>query len=67
MSIVRFGLGFFGVVALLAATLAGMAIWLMLTDPVTVADSLSSGDVSPLMRSLAGALYNAVKGLLGYL
>lgn len=67
MSLVRFGFGFFGVVALLAATLAGTAIWLMLTDPVTVADSLSSGDVSPLMRALAGALYDAVKGLLGYL
>lgn len=67
MSLTRFGLSFFGVVAVLAATLAGAAIWLMLTDPVTVADSLSSGDVSPLMKALAGALYNAVRGLLGYL
>lgn len=67
MSLARFGLGFFGVVAVLAATLAGTAIWLMLTDPVTVADSLSSGDLNPLMRALAGALYDAVKGLLSYL
>jgi hypothetical protein len=67
MSIARFGLGLFGVVAILAATLAGATIWLMLTDPVTVADSLSSGDVSPLVKALAGALYDAVKGLLGYL
>ena len=67
MSLVRFGLSFFGVVAALAATLAGAAIWLMLTDPVTVADSLSSGDLSPIMKALAGALYEAVKGLLGYL
>ncbi|MCU0257147.1 MAG: hypothetical protein MUF60_10410 [Vicinamibacterales bacterium] len=67
MSLARYGLGFFGVVALLSATLAGTAIWLMLTDPVTVADSLSSGDVSPLMRALGDALYDAVKGLLGYL
>lgn len=67
MSLVRVGLSFFGVVAALAATLAGASIWLMLTDPVTVADSLSSGDVSPIMRALAGALYDAVKGLLGYL
>ena len=67
MSIARFGLGLFGVVAILAATVAGAAIWLMLTDPVTVADSLSTGDVSPLMKALAGALYDAVKGLLGYL
>ena len=64
MSLVRYGLGFFGVVAVLAATLAGAAIWLMLTDPVTVADSLSSGDLSPIMKALAGALYEAVKGLL---
>jgi hypothetical protein len=67
MSIARFGLGLFGVVAILAATLAGATIWLMLTDPVTVADSLSTGDVSPLVKALAGALYDAVKGLLGYL
>jgi hypothetical protein len=67
MSIARFGLGLFGVVATLAATLAGATIWLMLTDPVTVADSLSTGDVSPLVKALAGALYDAVKGLLGYL
>ena len=67
MSVARFGLGLFGVVAILAATLAGAAIWLMLTDPVTVADSLSSGEVSPVMRALAGALYDAFKGILGYL
>jgi multidrug resistance efflux pump len=67
MSVARFGLGLFGVVAILAATLAGAAIWLMLTDPVTVADALAEGDVSPVVRALAGALYDAVKGILGYL
>ena len=67
MSLVRFGLSFVGVVAALAATLAGAAIWLMLTDPVTVADSLSSGDVSPIVRALGSVIYDAVKGLLGYL
>ena len=67
MSVARFGLGLFGVVAVIAATLAGAAIWLMLTDPVTVADALSDGDVSPVVRALAGALDHAVKGILGYL
>jgi multidrug resistance efflux pump len=67
MSMARFGLGLFGVVAVLAATLAGAAIWLMLTDPVTVADALSDGDVTPLVRALAGAFYDAVKGILSYL
>jgi hypothetical protein len=67
MGVAKFGLGLFGVVALIAATLAGAAIWLMLTDPVTVADALSDGDVSPLVKALGAALYDAVKGILGYL
>jgi multidrug resistance efflux pump len=67
MGLARMGLGFFGVVALLAATLAAAAIWLMLTDPVTVADAVSGGDVTPLVRALGAALYDAVKGILGYL
>lgn len=67
MGVAKYSLGLFGVVALIAATLAGAAIWLMLTDPVTVADALTDGDVSPLVRALGAALYDAFKGILGYL
>jgi hypothetical protein len=55
------------IVGILAAIIAGATIWLLLTDPVTVAESVDSGEVSPLVRSLAGALYEALVGLLRYL
>jgi hypothetical protein len=67
MSLVRFSLSLFGVIGVLAATLAAATIWLLLTDPVTVADAVAEGEVSPLVRALAGALYDAVKDLLKYL
>ena len=67
MSLARVSLSLFGMVGVLAATLAGTTIWLLLTDPVTVADAVASGEVSPLVKALAGALYDALQGLLKYL
>jgi hypothetical protein len=63
----RTSLSLFGVIAVLAAIMATATIWLVLTDPVTVATSVSEGDVSPLVRELATAVYEALKGLLKYL
>jgi hypothetical protein len=51
----------------LAAVVAAAAIWLLLTDPVTVATTIESGEISPLVRQLADVLYNAIAGLLSYL
>jgi hypothetical protein len=56
-----------GLVAILAAIVAAATIWLVLTDPVTVATSVEDGEISPLVRQLAQVLYNAVAGLLDYL
>jgi hypothetical protein len=68
----RSGLGSFsfslvGTVGVLALVLAGATVWLLLTDPVTVAESVDSGEVTPLVRSLAGSLYEALVRLLRYL
>ena len=63
----RTSLSLFGMVAVVAAILASATIWLLLTDPVTVADAVNEGDVSPLVRELAGAVYEALRGLLKYL
>jgi hypothetical protein len=63
----RTSLSLFGMVAVVAAVLASATIWLVLTDPVTVANSVNQGDVSPLVRELASALYEAIRGLLKYL
>lgn len=67
MSLVRLSISVFGVVAVLAATLAAATIWLLLTDPVTVADAVNQGNVTPLVRELANALYGALRGLLTWL
>jgi hypothetical protein len=67
MSLARLSISLVGLVALVAAALAAATIWLLLTDPVTVADAVSDSDVSPLVRALAGALFEGLKGLLKYL
>ncbi len=48
-----------GMVGLMATIIAGATVWLLLTDPVTVAESMDSGEVSPLVQSLAGSIYDA--------
>lgn len=56
-----------GLVGILALIIAGAATWLVLTDPVTVAESVDTGEVSPLVRTLATTIYEALRGLLKYL
>ena len=63
----NFGFSLVSIVGLLAIVLASMTIWLLLTDPVTVAESVDTGEVSPLVQSLASRLYEALRGLLKYL
>ena len=55
------------IIAILSAVVAGAILWLVVTDPVTVASAVESGEVSPLVRRLAEVLYNALSGLLAYL
>ena len=50
-----------------AAVIAGATIWLVLTDPVTLANALDGGEISPLIEALADVIYNALVGLLDYL
>ena len=56
-----------GVVGLLAAALAGATIWLLLTDPVTVADAVSAQDVTPFVRQLANVILQVLRQLARYL
>lgn len=67
MSLGRISLSLFGAVGLVAAALAGATIWLIVTDPVTVADAVATGEVSPLMRALAVVLADALRDLAKYL
>lgn len=56
-----------GIVGLFAAVVAGATVWLILTDPVTVAESMETGEVTPLVQSLAGSIYDVIVRLLRYL
>ncbi len=61
------GVSLFSMLAVVSAVLAGATVWLMLTDPVTVADAVNEGDVTPFVRELASVIYEALKGLIKYL
>lgn len=67
MSFARLSLSLAGMIGVIAIALSGAVVWLLITQPVTVADAVAKGEVSPVMRALAGALYNAFSGLLKYL
>jgi hypothetical protein len=67
MELERVGLSVFGAVALICAVLAVATVWLFLTDPVTVANAVNEGDVSPFLSDLAALLLQALQGLLKYL
>jgi hypothetical protein len=67
MRLARLSASLFGTIAVLAALFAGATIWLLLTDPVTVAESVNQGQVSPLVQELASVLYSAFQGILKYL
>jgi hypothetical protein len=63
----RVGLSLFGLIAFVSVVLTASIVWLFLTNPVTVANAVNEGEVSPLIRSLAEVLYNALAGILKYL
>ena len=67
MSLARLSLSLAAVIGLIATALAAMTIWLLVTQPVTVADAVATGEVSPLMRALGAALYDALAGIVKYL
>jgi hypothetical protein len=67
MSFARLSLSLAGVIGVVAAALAGATIWLLVTQPVTVADAVAQGEVSPVVKALADVLYGALQGILKYL
>ena len=67
MGLARVSVSLFATIGIISVILAGATIWLLLTDPVTVADAVSQGDISPLVSELANALLAAFRDLLKYL
>jgi len=52
---------------LVAAVFAAALIWLLLSDPVSVADAVNEGGATSLMLELGRVIYQALLGLLDYL
>ena len=70
MSVARFSASLIGVIGLVAAMVSGTIIWLLVTDPVQVADAAkaaSSGDLSPIVQAIGAVLYDALRGLFRFL
>lgn len=70
-SVARWSVSLIATIGIVAATLAGATVWLLVTDPIGGADvvstALSSGDVEPFMRAIGAVIYEALRGLFGYL
>jgi len=67
MRLQRLSISLFGAIAVVSVSLASATVWLFVTKPATVATAVNAGDVSPLVRELAVALFDALKGILKYL
>jgi hypothetical protein len=63
----RVGVSLFALIAIVSILLAAATIWLFVTNPVTVATAVNEGEISPIVRSLAEAIYAALSGILKYL
>jgi hypothetical protein len=61
------GMSVVGVIAVVSVVLAMATVWLFLTNPVTVANAVNEGSISPFVRDLAQVLFDALRGLLQYL
>lgn len=55
------------VVGMGAAAAAALTIWLLVTQPLTVANAVNARDLAPLLQVMAGALAGALSAVIRYL
>ena len=53
--------------ALITAPIAALALWLLLTDPVTASAVIERGDFWPVLKALASVFGHALKALMSLL
>ena len=56
-----------GLVGMATSGVAAMTIWLLLTQPLTVANAVNARDLTPLAHAIAGALLAALAAVVRYL
>ena len=67
MKLQGLGVSLFTAVAIVSISLTMATVWLLLTNPVTVVNAVNEGEISPLVRTLAQVLFDALRGILKYL
>ena len=67
MVLTRVSIGVAGTAAIVSALLATLTIWLLMTDPTTMAAAIDRGTVAPIARALGAALVDVFHWLLRYL
>jgi hypothetical protein len=55
------------VAGMITSGAAAMTIWLLLTQPLTVANAVNARDLAPLAQAVASAIVDALAALLRYL
>lgn len=65
--VIRTTLNVVGVGAFLAAPIAAVALWLLLTDPVLASEVAERGSMVPVMKSMVFAFGRAIATVLAYL
>jgi hypothetical protein len=67
MTFARWGLSAVGVIGLGAVAIATAIIWLAFTNPVTVANAVSTGDIGPVVAAIGQVIADALRGLFRFL
>ena len=67
MSFAQRTLSVAGIIGILTAAFAGGLIYRLITQPVSTAENIANGEVSPLLGAVAGVLFDALRGILKYL
>jgi hypothetical protein len=56
-----------GLLGMATSGVAAMTIWLLLTQPLTVANAVNARDLTPLAEAIAGALLAALTAVIKFL
>jgi hypothetical protein len=67
MTLTRVSIGVAGAAAIVSALLVTLTMWVLMTDPTTMAAVVDRGTVAPIVRALADALVDVFRWLLRYL
>lgn len=63
----RLALAAMGGTAIGSAFVAGLTVWLLVTQPMIVAHAVADHDMSPLLQAVMGVLRDLLVGLVRYL